>query len=59
MSADETGSHLNRRSLLLGTAGTLGLATALPAVVWASGAAPSREHPSQREHPPKWPDMEP
>lgn len=53
MSTYETGSHLNRRSLLLGTAGTLGLSTVLPTVAWARDASP------QREHPPNWPEMDP
>ena len=59
MSAYETGSHLNRRTLLLGTAGTLGLATALPLVARAEGTAHSPEGRPQREHPPSWPEMEP
>ncbi|MGW1681255.1 family 43 glycosylhydrolase [Saccharopolyspora sp. NPDC002376] len=47
------GSHLNRRSLLLGTAGTLGLASVLPAATWANGLPP------QQEYPPNWPGMKP
>lgn len=53
MSTYESGSPLNRRSLLLGTAGTVGLATVLPAVASAKGAAPNQEYP------PNWPEMEP
>lgn len=54
MSADETGSRLNRRSLLLGTAGVLGLATAaVPTVAWSRGSW------SVSEHPPNWPEMRP
>lgn len=44
------GSHLNRRSLLLGTAGTWGMAAALPGV---ASSAPGWEYP------PNWPDKEP
>lgn len=53
MPADEPGSHLNRRSMLLGTFGILGLATAVPAVAWARGALPHQEYPSN------WPDAQP
>ena len=53
MSTYESGSPLNRRSLLLGTAGTVGLATVLPAVASAKGAAPNQEYP------PNWPEKKP
>ncbi|KAA5838197.1 family 43 glycosylhydrolase [Saccharopolyspora hirsuta] len=45
--------HLNRRTLLLGTAGTLGLAGVLPVVTWAN------EGSSQEEYPPNWPGVKP
>jgi GH43 family beta-xylosidase len=53
MSDSATGPSLNRRSLLLGTAGALGMATFLPATGWGKGMSP------QQEHPPNWPPMEP
>ncbi|MER7080747.1 Glycosyl hydrolases family 43 [Saccharopolyspora kobensis] len=46
-------SHLNRRTLLLGTASTVGLAAALSGLTWARGFSP------QQEHPPNWPGMKP
>ena len=53
MSGFATGSHPNRRSLLLGAAGALGVATFLPATGWGTGVSP------QQEHPPNWPPVEP
>ncbi|MDA3648476.1 family 43 glycosylhydrolase [Saccharopolyspora indica] len=47
------GPNLNRRTLLLGTASTIGLAAALPAVTWAKELSP------QQEYPPNWPGVEP
>ncbi|TWG07827.1 family 43 glycosylhydrolase [Saccharopolyspora dendranthemae] len=53
MSGFETGPHPNRRTLLLGAAGALGMATFLPAAGWGAGVS------SQQDYPPNWPPVEP
>jgi len=55
MTSSEKAFRLDRRSLLIGTTGTLGVA-ALPAS--AAQAAPA-EAAAMRRHPSNWPDLEP
>jgi hypothetical protein len=55
MTSSEKGFRLDRRSLLIGTTGSLGVA-ALPAS--AAQAAPTEAAPMRR-HPSNWPDPEP
>ena len=56
MTSSENGLHVNRRSLLAGVAGSVGLAAALPAT--AAQAAPA-EVASMQRYPSNWPDLDP
>jgi hypothetical protein len=64
MTSRENGLHLDRRSVLAGVAGAVGMAAALPgsaayAARSTAGGSPSAEPTSMRRYPPNWPELEP
>lgn len=56
MNSSENGTHIGRRTLLAGVAGSVGVAALSTAA--AAGAAPA-EAESTRAYPPNWPDPQP
>jgi hypothetical protein len=58
MTGSDNGSHVDRRSLLVGVAGFLGAVTLPATAARAAQAAPERIA-SMRRYPSNWPDLEP